>query len=304
MFFLIAPVFPGTPDREELSPIKIVASIFPLQEFASAVAGDSGRVDLLLPLGAEIHTWQPRPSDLAKLSAADVFLFIGSDLEPWADDILRSVDNPNLITVEACQDLTLLVHEDEGEGHHVISPREKEHESSDPHIWLDFANDQMIIEKLVEVFASVYPEKKAIFRKNADIYDQKLRALDEKYQVTLDRCDHRTIVLGGHAAFGYLARRYGLIQLSLYGLSPDSKPTPRQMIEVIDFIKENGITAIFFEATISPELARVITDETGAETLVLNAGASLPRKQKDSGITFLEIMEKNLESLKNGLRCR
>jgi zinc transport system substrate-binding protein len=101
-----------------------------------------------------------------------------------------------------------------------------------------------------------------------------------------------------------LANRYGLSQISLYGLSPDSRPTPRQLIEVIEIVKKRGIKAIFFEVNVSSELARVIAEETGAKTLVLNPGASLPRKQKNSGITFLNIMEKNLESLKNGLLCR
>jgi zinc transport system substrate-binding protein len=281
-----------------------MTSIFPLKEFAQAVSGDWGVVDLLLPPGAEIHTWQPSPSDLVKLSSADVFIYIGAELEPWADDILRSVDNPDLHVIEASKGISLFRSEEEDEHDDPHSSHEHRNGALDPHIWLDFANDKKIIDRIVEVLSEIDPDRKEIFQNNAGIYKQKLHALDERYRKGLDRCDQKTIVLGGHAAFGYLARRYKLSQVSLYGLSPDSKPTPRQLIDVIRFVKENRIGVIFFEVNISSELANVIAKETGAKTLVLNPGASFPRKQRNSDITFLSIMEKNLESLKNGLRCR
>jgi zinc transport system substrate-binding protein len=276
--------------------IKVMTSIFPLKEFARAVAGEWGDAELLLPPGAEIHAWQPKPSDLVKLSAADVFVYIGAQLEPWAEDILRSVKNPDLHVIEASRGLTLIDHEEKGEDH--------EHGVGDPHIWLDFANDKKIVDRIAEVLSRIDPDRRNIFLENAQAYKQKLDVLDEKYRKGLDRCDQKTIVLGGHAAFGYLARRYNLSQISLYGLSPDSRPTPRQLIDVIDFIKKKEIGTIFFEINVSSELARVIAEETGAKTLVLNPGASLPRKQDQSRITFFSIMEKNLENLRNGLGCR
>lgn len=280
--------------RKQTTPIKLMTSIFPLKEFAHAVAGDWGEVELLLPPGAEIHAWQPKPSDLVKLSSADVFVYIGAELEPWVDDILRSVKNPNLHVIEASRGLSLIGN----------SSGKHKHGVRDPHIWLDFANDKKIIDRIAEVLSQIDPDRRAIFQENADSYKQKLDALDERYRKGLDRCGQKTIVLAGHAAFGYLARRYNLSQISLYGLSPDSKPTPRQLIDVINFVKDREIGAIFFEINVSSKLARVIAEETGAKTLVLNPGASLPRRQDHSGITFLSIMEKNLESLKNGLRCR
>ncbi|UCE40035.1 MAG: zinc ABC transporter substrate-binding protein [Candidatus Aminicenantes bacterium] len=291
-------------ERKQTTPIKIMTSIFPLKEFAHAVVGEWGDVELLLPPGAEIHAWRPKPSDLVKLSSAEVFVYIGAELEPWADDILRSVKNPNLRVIEASRGLSLIGHEEEGEEHDYDYPDEHKHNIRDPHIWLDFIYDKKIIDRIVGVLSEVDPVRHPVFRKNADIYKRKLDALDEMYRKGLAQCDQKTIVLGGHAAFGYLARRYNFSQISLYGLSPDSRPTPRQLIDVVDFIKERGIGTIFFEIEVSSELAQVIAKETGAETRVLNPGASLPKKQDLSRLTFLRIMEKNLESLKNGLRCR
>ena len=145
--------------------IKMVTSIFPLKEFAHAVAGDWGDTDLLLPPGAEIHAWQPKPSDLVKLSTADVFVYIGAQLEPWAEDILRSVKNPDLHVIEASRGLPVIGHEEEGEEH--------EHGVGDPHIWLDFAYDKKIIDRIAEVLSRIDPDRRNIFQENADFEPNK-----------------------------------------------------------------------------------------------------------------------------------
>lgn len=278
--------------------IKIITSVFPLKEFAEAVCGDRGEVSLLLPPGAEIHTWRPRPSDIVRISSADIFIYIGRDLEPWLHDILKSIKSTNLRVLEASQGISLI---EEKSHEHQHS---HEHETVDPHIWLDFEIDQIIVDKIVAILSEVDSEGSSIFRGNANLYKKKLQKLDKKYSKELNRCVHRTLILGGHAAFGYLARRYNLRQISLYGLSPDSKPTPKQLIDVVEQAKKQRIKTIFFEIAVSDKLARVIAKEVGARTLVLNPGVNLTKKQLKSRVTFFDIMEKNLESLKNGLICK
>lgn len=277
---------------------KVITSVFPLKEFAEAVCGDRGDVSLLLPPGAEIHTWKPRPSDIVRISSADIFIYIGQDLEPWLHDILKSVKSANLRVLEAGQEISLI--EEETREHQ----RGHEHEAVDPHIWLDFEIDQKIIDKMAAVLSEADPEGASVFWENAGIYKEKLKKLDMKYSEVLNNCVYRTFILGGHAAFGYLARRYNLQQISLYGLSPDSKPTPKQLIKVVEQAKKHKVEAIFFETAVSDDLARVIAKEVGARTLVLNPGANLTKEQLKSGVTFFDIMEKNLESLKDGLICK
>lgn len=277
--------------------IRIVTSIFPLFEFAEAVSGKRGEVRLLLPPGAEIHTWRPRPSDIIGLSSADLFIYIGADLEPWLHDLLKSVKNPNLRVLEASQGIPMI---DAGGMVHS----EHEHGAHDPHIWLDFKNDQMIVDKIAAVLSEMDPEGSSIFEKNASFYKGKLQDLDQKFKDGLKDCVHRTIIIGGHAAFGYLARSYNLRQISLYGLSPDSRPTPKNLIKVMELAKKYGIKAIFFEVYVSDELAKVLAEEVGAITLVLNPGANLTKEQLKSGKTFFDIMEENLENLKYGLICK
>lgn len=276
--------------------IKIMTTVLPLLEFVRAVAGDRGEVSLLLPPGAEVHTWQPRVSDIEKFVAMDLLVFIGADLEPWLADILRSVSRPGLRTLEVTRGLVLL------SGHDKSLPRAEIHEM-DPHVWLDFGLDQVILDQIQKRLSEIDPENAAYFERGAASYKEKLQRLDAKYQDRLSRCRQKTFIFGGHSAFAYLARRYHLEQIPVYGLSPDAAPTPRQLVDVIRLAKKHDIKTIFFETGVSDKLARLIAREVGANTSLLYPGHNLTKEQWRLGLTFLDLMEKNLESLRHGLAC-
>lgn len=267
-------------------------------EFSKAVCGERGEVDLLLPPGAEVHTWRPRPSEIISISAADLFIYIGADLEPWIRDLLESIENSDLRVLEASHALPLQKED------HTKHPHGQSHQTLDPHIWLDLDMDQIVVDKITAVLSEIEPESSYFFRRNAALYKDKLAKLDQKFKERLKECIHKTIILGGHSAFGYLAKRYNLEQVSLYGLSPNAKPTPRKLVEVVKSAKKYGTKAIYFEIHVSDELAKVMAKEIGAKTLALNPGANLTKEQLDSGITFFDIMEENLENLRDGLLCK
>ena len=134
-------------------------------------------------------------------------------------------------------------------------------------------------------------------------YRKKLKALDQKYQQGLKNCRHGKIFLAGHSAFGYLAERYHLEQIPLYGASPDAEPSPKKLAEVVDKARKNNIKVIYFESLSSDRLARVLAQEIGALVLALNPGPNLTKEQIKSGVTFLSLMEKNLINLREGLIC-
>lgn len=275
--------------------VKIMTSVFPLAEFARAVGGDFGEVEMLLPPGVEVHTWQLRPSDISKLSRANLFIHIGKQLEPWITKVLQGVINPDLVVLEAAQGLFLKDHEH----HHGHGTEEV-----DPHVWLDFEYDGLIVNRIADALCKLAPDHSDYFRSNADVYQEKLHQLDRKYRMSLGACKNRTFLVGGHAAFGYLAKKYNLNQVALYGINPDSRPTPRQLKEVVDLVRELDIKAIFIEVFVSDELARVISREAGLRILELNPGANLTRAQNAAGLSFFNIMENNLENLKDGLSCK
>jgi len=285
--------------------IMVVTTIFPLKEFAQAVGADRIKVEQLLPPGAEAHSWEPKPSDIMKLSQAALFIYISSEMEVWVPEILKTRENPRLIVIEASQGLTLLKTgerkaEDE-KNHHSHSPNPNR---VDPHLWLNFSYDQKVIDKIVGALIQIDPQNSQYYQRNGEAYKAKLKDLDLRYRNELSQCESRTIILGGHSAFGYLAERYGLEQISLYGISPNAEPTPKKMAELITIIKKYRARAIYCEELVSDKLAKAIAQETGAKLLVLNPGVNLTRKQIKSQVTFLSLMESNLRNLKYGLNCR
>ena len=277
--------------------IKIMTSIFPFYEFAREISGDRGDVELLVPPGAEIHSWKPKPSDILKLAEADLFIGVGPSLEPWLDDILQSANNPGLRRIDAVQLLGLAQEE------HETHSESHQHEGVDPHVWLDFRHDQKIVSKIGEILSLMDADSSDYYMKRTQDCLQKLAELDRKYIRELNTCGTKTFILGGHSAFGYLARKYGLNQIAVYGLNPDSQPSPRKLAEVIRTAREQRVHAIFYEIALSDDIATMVAEEVGVQVLPLNPGASISRKDLQSGVSFFDIMERNLENLKIGMSC-
>ena len=293
-------IFGGAVNATAGVKVRIETSVFPLREFAASVAGERGDVRLLLPPGAGVHTWQPRAGDLIRLAKCDLFIYIGADLEPWVPDVMRGLGGRKIETLEAAHGLDLIReledgrHGGDGDGHGAF----------DPHVWLDLKLAGRIVDLIRDRLSMIDPEGASLYRRNAETYREKLRVLDLKFKTELGVCPRKTFILAGHAAFGYLARRYGLEQVALYGLSPDSQPTPGRLIDVVGFAREKGIKVIFFETAASPDVAKALSRELGATILVLNPGHNLTRAEITKGVGFFDIMEENLRNLKDGLGCR
>jgi len=284
--------------------LKVMTTLFPLQEFAQAVGGDKVQVDLLLPPGAEPHNWEPKPSDFAKIAKADVFIGIGPMMEPWASKVLKAINNPKLHIVEASRGLPLLeAEEHEHESDPKPSGRKSHEKHWDPHLWLDFSLDAKILESIADAFTVKDPAHASSYREGAEKYKQKLAALEQAYQETLSKCRRRQIIVGGHSAFTYLAKRYNLEQVALYGISPNAEPTPKKLAAVIESARQHRARYIFFEVLVNPKLSQVLAKEAGIGTLILQAGHNLTKEQSQKKITFLELMKLNLESLDRGLEC-
>lgn len=276
-----------------------MTTIFPLAEIARAVAGARAEVGLLLPPGAEVHTWQPSFGDVRKLAALDAFIYMGSGLEPWAGDLLRGAGRPALRVLEIGRTLPLVplaAHDTDGHAH--------EGAGNDPHAWLDPVLDASIADRIVEFLSGFEPAGAAGFRARADAFKSELGRLDRDFRASLADCRSRTFIYCGHSAFAYLARRYGLEQVAVFGASPDAAPTPRELAAVIDKAKAAGIRTVFFEPGIGEKMARMIAAGAGADTRPLSAGHNLTPAEIRAGLTFIDVMRTNLENLKHGLSCR
>jgi zinc transport system substrate-binding protein len=263
---------------------------------AKRIGADKADVSLLLPPGVEAHSFEPKPSDIVKINEADVFVYTGKLMEPWAEDVIKGTVNKNLIVVDASRGTKMIP----GVFHDADEPAG----SLDPHIWLDFDNARIMVKNIARAFQEKDSANKEYYRQKADNYNGKLTELDVLYKTTLATCKDREIVYGGHYAFGYMAKRYGLKYLAAQGVSPDAEPTANDLIKLVEQIKKNKIKYVFYEELTSPKIAETLAGETKTKMLLLNAAHNLSKDQLDQGVSFFDILHKDLDNLKVGLECR
>lgn len=275
--------------------LKVITTLFPLFDMARHIGGDKVEVFLLVPPGAEPHSFEPKPDDFARINKADVFIYTGKFMEPWAEKIIKSITNKNLTVVDASQGIKMI----SGVFHDADEPVG----SYDPHIWLDFDNAKIMVKNISQAMEAKATEK-GIFEKNASEYSNRLTELDSAYRTTLATCKIGEIIYGGHYAFGYLAKRYGLKYIAAQGFAPDAEPTARDLAKLVERIKRDKIKYIFYEELTSPKIAETISRETNTKMLRLNAAHNLTKDQFDRGVSFFDILNNDLDNLKVGLECR
>ena len=282
--------------------LSVIATLFPVYDFAREITGGKAQVTLLLPPGVEAHSFEPRPADVLAMNKADLFIYTGNEMEPWVDKALHAIDNKNLIVIDAGKGVKPLKdtkrHAESGTDRHV------HHSGNDPHILLDFSNAQQMVDHITDGLNAGNREEYFGFTNNAAIFKQKLHELDKKYEIALSHCSKQTFVHAGHFAFSYLAARYNLHYVSAYGSSPNAEPTPQKIIELKKIIRDHGIKYIFYEELMAPRMAEVISRETGVQLLKLNGAHNITRDEVARGVTFIDLMEENLTNLKVGLECR
>ncbi len=286
--------------------LRVVASLYPLYDFARAVGGGNADVSLMLPPGVEPHSFEPKPADMVMLNKADIFIYTNQYMEPWVEDLLKGTDRARFLMVDASRGVDFFEqserkHAEAGRLHRTLHARG---EGVDPHIWLDFGNAKMMVDTIRDAFIIRDPAHKDAYRSNAEQYRSKLDALDGKYRNALSGCKKKVMVDGGHATFGYLARRYGLTYVAAYGISPDAEPTARDLARISSVLRQNGLQYLFYEELLTPRIAETLARETGASLLRLHGAHNVSREELIAGTTFLDFMEQNLAQMLRGLQCR
>ena len=283
--------------------LKVVTTLFPLYDFARQVGREKIEANLLLPPGVEAHAFEPRPADIIRIQDSDIFLFTNKLMEPWVGGLLKGIDARNLTIVDTSKGINLLPGTD-NHGHEEHAHAD-ESGNADPHIWLDLSIAIKMVDTIASHFIAKDTRNKDFYAKNADEYKKKLEDLDKKYKNTLSYCRNRVIVHAGHFAFGYLTKRYGITYVSAYkGFSPDAEPTPRRLVEITKTVRKYGVNYVYYEELAAPRVADVIAKETGCGLLLLHGAHNVTREEMEIGVTFISLMEKNLENLKAGLQCR
>lgn len=287
------------------SGVEVIASFYPLEWVSQRVAGDRAGVTTLTPPGAEAHDLELSPRDVAAMTEADLVVYL-SGFQPAVDESVSAAEGT--VAVDAADltslDLTAVDdgHADEEEGAHSDEAGEHADEEGapDPHFWLDPTRLAEVGDALAERMAEVDPDGAEAYGENAAGLRADLLALDEELSAGLSSCKSTTLVTS-HQAFGYLADRYGFTQVGVSGLSPEDEPSPGELAEVTDFVRDNEVGTIYFETLVSPDIAQTVADETGATTATLDPLEGLT--EDSAGEDYLEVMRSNLGVLQEGQSC-
>lgn len=280
--------------RKNTSPkIQVIASFYPMAEFARQVGGDKVTVTTLTKPGAEPHDFDPTPKQLAQIYDAKLFVYNGAGLEPWVDKISKDLDGSDVFRVDASYQVPL----------QKKDPSDTENESpTDPHIWMD---PELAMKEVYNVrlgLIAVDPANAEYYVNRSIAYTDKLQALDDAFKKGLANCQSKNIVTS-HQAFTYLAKRYGLNAVGIAGLSPDDEPSPQKLAQVADFVKQNDVKYIFFETLASPKLSQTIASETGARTIAFNPLEGLTNDEIKAGKNYISVQQDNLKALQTALGC-
>ena len=252
--------------------VQVVAGFAPLAEVAERVGGDLVQVDNLTPVGAEPHDLELDTDAVDAVEDADLVVLVGGGFQPALEEVADRTDGATLDVRPA----------DAGD---------------DPHVWLDPVQLVGIVEDVRDALADVRPAEADAFTANAAAYVEELEALDAQLEAGLATCERRVIVTA-HAAFGHLAERYRLEQRSIAGTSPEAEPDPATLARLADVVAAEGVTTIFTETLVAPDIAETLAREAGVRTAVLD-----PIEGLAEGDTYVGVMRTNLATLRTALGC-
>lgn len=289
------------------SNMTVTTTIYPLYSIAKEIGADKIKLQNLIPFGVEAHGFDPTPADMAKLSKSDIFITSSDSMEPWKDKIVKSLkieekvfDMSKYVKLRTLQEENDEHHEDE-KGHK--HEHDHEHEGIDPHYWVSLNNYILMTESITKLFIEKDSVNKDFYIQNSNNYLAKIKALKEKYDLSMDTCTNKKILVN-HDAFGYFADDYGVKQYSISGMSPEDKPSAKQISELINLVKNEKINTVFFEEFASPKVAQTIAKATNAKIDALRPAENISKDENKKSYGYLQIMEDNLEKLKFAMDCK
>lgn len=266
----------------------VVATFFPLADWARTIGFDEVSVAQIVPDGVEPHEYDPSPRDVEQLLSADVILINGGGVDAWAEDLIPDAEAAGAFVVRMSDVVPFL---ETGEGGGV-----------DPHAWLDIARVQEMVRAIAEAFILKDESHLVTYATNADKFRTELSELDTAFSETLASCEKNTILVA-HDAFHYWELRYNVDIESITGISPELEPSVQDLARLIKEAKELDITTVFFESPASTAVATTIAEEIGASVDVLYPLEGRTEEQIAAGGTYTEIMKENLLALSRALSC-
>jgi zinc transport system substrate-binding protein len=263
--------------------IKVLASFYPVYDFANNVGGS--RIDLLLlvPETDDVHSFEPRPSSIQNVATANVLIYSGAGLEPWIPQIVAAADNPRLIVVDSSQGIPLL----------PVPPRfQKDNRAFDPHIWLDPVLAKQQVMNILQGLIRADPADQGYFTSNAQAYTAKLDNLNSEILQATSNVKTRYFITF-HEAFAYFAKKYNLTQIPITGPF-EEEPSPSDIQTVITAIQQNHLCYVGYESLENPSVSQSVASQTHATLVLMDPIEGLSQADQAVGKTYLIKMQDNL----------
>lgn len=297
----------GPLQTQQKEKTQIVATIFPLYDFAREISGEDAEVKMLLKPGAEVHSYEPTPQDIIAIQNCDVFLYIGGESDEWVRNVLKSIDTSHMQVV-ALMDCVDAVEEAENgfawNGEHDHGDDEHAHEEIeyDEHIWTSPRNAVKMVKAISEALQAADEVHASGYGERAGRYTGQLTALDEALTDTVNNAQRKLVIFADRFPFLYLVRDYGLDYYAAYpGCSSEAEPSAATVAAIIEEVKETGVPAVFYIELSNRLMANTIAEATGAEELLLHSCQNVSREEFRQGEGYLSLMERNVRNLQRAL---
>lgn len=292
---------------EDSDRLQIVAAVFPAYDFARAAAGDLADVTLLLPPGAESHSYEPTPADILRVQRCDLFLYLGGESDAWVDTILSAIEpEGEALRMIDCVDL---LEEETVEGmqggHDHDHDHEEDHEhlgevvGMDEHVWTDPENAAAITRTVGERLAALDPGNGEAYRANAGGYALELEELDRDFAAFFDGRTDRTIVFGDRFPLLYFAEAYGLDYYAAFpGCGAQTEPSAATVAFLTEKVREERLPTVWYIEFSNHLVADSIAEAAGVETARFHTCHNVSKADLEAGATYLSLMRANLEALR------
>ncbi|EHI69334.1 metal ABC transporter solute-binding protein, Zn/Mn family [Streptococcus ictaluri] len=275
--------------KEEEKGLTIKTSFYPIYAMTKEISGSHNKVEIVTK-NTSIHSFEPSPTMVAKLYDGDVFIYHSAILEAWASDLAPQLEAKGVAVLEGAKHLKL--ERVQGLEHLKVKKGMNANALYDPHTWTDpiLAADEA--DAIAALLGEKDPKHQKDYQANAKRFRKDAEKLVKQYQNKFDGLSQKTFVTQ-HTAFSYLAKRFGLKQLGIAGISPEQEPSPRQLAQMDRFIKKYDVKTIFVEENVSDKLAKTLAKSSGIALKQLSPLETVPHNQK----TYLENIAINLDTL-------
>ncbi len=290
--------------------LSIVTTVFPYFDFARELVGEMGNVSMLLPPGSESHSYEPSAKDIIKVGKCDLFIYTGGAGDTWVETILESLDGE--VNVLCAMDFVELYasettlgmsdvhsHDDDGEHEHSLHD-----ELFDEHIWTSPVNARKITAAIFDAICEleISDDERSALGENFSKYDAELVSLDTMFRQYLDGHGDKPLIFGDRFPFRYFVEEYGLDYFAAFpGCSNETEISASNLAFLIDTVKECDISTIFHIEFSNKTIAESIAESTEASTALLHSCHNVSKDEIQSGATYLSLMRRNLETLKEAL---